>query len=296
MEKKIILIGTLLMSGIVFSQIGINTSTPTSTLDVVGKATDANVLDGITAPRLTGAQLRAKTYTAAQTGTLVYVTNADPAPAGQTVNVNSTGHFYFDGSVWKKVGNINIYNTDGSLTGNRNLNLNTYSLNFGGSQQYTAWDPTGGMNQYGVAGIKRSSFGLIAKDNNGNGLDSVLYLFQDPENYAQIVAGADSSGLVIGTAQTTLPSAVKFSTSAGGSALATEKMIITSTGNVGINKGVPAELLDVGGAVKISTAYSSSTISANATAPTPTGGAGTIVFQNSHFFGWNGSMWKQLDN
>jgi len=28
----------------------------------------------------------------------------------------------------------------------------------------------------------------------------------------------------------------------------------------------------------------------------PDGGAGTIVFQDGHFFGYNGSVWKQLDN
>lgn len=66
--------------------------------------------------------------------------------------------------------------------------------------------------------------------------------------------------------------------------------------NVGIGTYSPTEKLVVEGAIKVDTAYSSSTITNNATSPVPNGGAGTIVFQNNHFFGWNGTEWKQLDN
>ncbi|MFT3933621.1 MAG: hypothetical protein QM726_08415 [Chitinophagaceae bacterium] len=65
---------------------------------------------------------------------------------------------------------------------------------------------------------------------------------------------------------------------------------------VGIGTTTPAEKLDVSGAVKISSTYTG--ISNGATTPAPTGGAGTMIFQasDSHFYGWNGTMWKQLDN
>lgn len=39
-----------------------------------------------------------------------------------------------------------------------------------------------------------------------------------------------------------------------------------------------------------------STISNGASSPVPTGGPGTIIYRDNHFFGWNGSTWKQLDN
>lgn len=103
MKKKmisLILLGTAMWAN---AQVGVNTSTPATTLDVVGKPTVTSALDGIIPPRITGAQLRAKNYTAAQTGAVVYVTTADTAPAGQTVNVTSTGLFSFDGSVWRVV-------------------------------------------------------------------------------------------------------------------------------------------------------------------------------------------------
>ncbi|MFN1216851.1 hypothetical protein ACKW6Q_07655 [Chryseobacterium kwangjuense] len=84
------------------AQVGINTNQGQATLDVVGFPSNSAKLDGIIAPRLTGTQLRAKTYTSAQNGAMVYVTQADSAPAGQTVNVTAVGYYYFDGSVWVK--------------------------------------------------------------------------------------------------------------------------------------------------------------------------------------------------
>lgn len=104
MKSKLLLsAGALIFSMNVFAQVGINTATPQGTLDVVGKPTDPNSLDGVVLPRLTGAQLKAKNYTAAQTGATVYVTLADPSPSGQTVNVTSIGTYFFTGTVWARV-------------------------------------------------------------------------------------------------------------------------------------------------------------------------------------------------
>ena len=103
MRKQYILAISLL-STIAYGQVGINTDTPAATLDIVGKPTETTTMDGIIAPRIQGAQLRAKTYTSAQTGALVYVTLADNAPAGQTIDVTKTGYYYFNGTKWVSTG------------------------------------------------------------------------------------------------------------------------------------------------------------------------------------------------
>ncbi|AZA84154.1 hypothetical protein C1637_16835 [Chryseobacterium lactis] len=101
--KKILLLGLVAHFGFAFSQIGINTPTPNATLDVVGKPSTTTAMDGIIPPRITGTQLKAKTYTTAQTGAFVYVTAADASPSGQTVDVTSSGYYYFDGTLNKWV-------------------------------------------------------------------------------------------------------------------------------------------------------------------------------------------------
>jgi len=88
-------------------QVGINTPDPKATLDVVGKPLDKTAFDGIIAPRVSGDDLRSKIYTSEQTGALVYVISPDTVPSGQTIDVNTTGYYYYDGNIlvnkWIKV-------------------------------------------------------------------------------------------------------------------------------------------------------------------------------------------------
>ncbi|MCU7571633.1 hypothetical protein N4241_11020, partial [Riemerella anatipestifer] len=123
--KKVYLLVASLSMGMALSQtgnVGINTENPNATLDVVGAPTNAQSLDGIIAPRLTGEQLRAKTYTSNQTGALVYVTLADPNPAGQTIDVTASGYYYFDGAAcvnnWLRVFNPGSSPVDWHVDGN----------------------------------------------------------------------------------------------------------------------------------------------------------------------------------
>lgn len=104
MKKNIILLLVFSVTKL-FSQVGINTTTPKATLDVVGKPTNITVLDGIIAPRLTGDQLKAKTYTIDQKGAIVYITAGTTPPAtGQVINVIDEGYYYFDSIRWVKIG------------------------------------------------------------------------------------------------------------------------------------------------------------------------------------------------
>ncbi len=230
------------------AQVGINTDTPKSTLDVVGKATDTSSLDGITAPRLTGDQLRAKTYTSAQTGTLVYVTVADTAPAGQTVNVTAVGYFYFDGTVWQKVNtgtnaSVNIYNADGSLTGNRTLTLNNKSLNFIGTDRSTYWDPEGRIHQRATNTAIDAAMGL----HNGN---ANLWL-QQWNSYSAITASDGSTSLSLATHYTNVSAPITLSTSPGNNTTSVERMRITGEGNVGVMTTDPTERFDNAGITRL---------------------------------------------
>lgn len=135
MRKNIFLTAFLLVSFTTQAyaqdgRVGVNTNTPTSTLDVSGKK-DAfgNLLTsditGIQAPRLTLTELNAKgtaLYGTNQKGTLVYITSATAAEITaaaantQTPNITDTGYYFFDGSLWQKVGSgaSNFWKTSGN--------------------------------------------------------------------------------------------------------------------------------------------------------------------------------------
>lgn len=100
--KKHFLALLLFINSLAWAQsgsVGINTTTPNATFEVAGKPAITTAMDGIIAPRITGDQLFAKTYTSAQDGSIVYVTAAAlPAnQTGQTINVTQPAYYYFDG-------------------------------------------------------------------------------------------------------------------------------------------------------------------------------------------------------
>ena len=111
----------LTISGTAFAQegrVGINTSTPAATLDVVASPSNATRIDGFIAPRLKGSELKAKDglYTTAQDGTIVYVTEAvSGVTYDKTTNVTSIGYYYFDKTLGT-AGRWARFNTDKPVT------------------------------------------------------------------------------------------------------------------------------------------------------------------------------------
>ena len=121
MKKKIILITSLLFTGLVFAQVGINNTSPKATLDVTAKTTNGSTPEGVIAPRLTGDQIKAADtqYGSNQTGTLVYATAAVSSSTAKTVNITAAGYYYFDGTIWQKVINSSttpVYSANNGLT------------------------------------------------------------------------------------------------------------------------------------------------------------------------------------
>lgn len=60
MKKHVFILAFLFATIQIFSQVGINTTEPKATLDIVGKPSESNVLDGLIVPRITAIQLKAK--------------------------------------------------------------------------------------------------------------------------------------------------------------------------------------------------------------------------------------------
>ena len=249
MKRNLILIIAVLSNTAAFSQVGINTSAPSATLDVMGKPSEQASLDGIIAPRLTGNQLRQKIYTTSQTGALVYVTAPDNATTGQTVLVKSTGYYYFNGNQWIKTEgtNSNVYNSNGSLSDVRLLNLAGNDLTILGTNQSTAFSASGGFQQSGVAtsSSKMASGTFSSPDNDGNSVSSTLKLEIMPEQPGRITASNDATALSLGTTATTSPAPIIFTTSSGNNGVGTEKMRITAEGNVGVGTISPTSKLEI---------------------------------------------------
>lgn len=91
----------------VFAQVGINNANPNATFEVAAKNTNGSTPEGIIAPKLTGDQIKAgdALYNAAQTGSIVYATDTVGTVSAKTVNITAPGYYYFDGTVWQKLGN-----------------------------------------------------------------------------------------------------------------------------------------------------------------------------------------------
>lgn len=109
-----------------YAQVGVGTTSPIVTLDVIGNPTVDTVPDGLKVPQITLMQLNAKhnknVYTAAHQGTIIYVTNVTNTgttiPA--TASVNSRNYYIFDGTIWNpipKSGNVIFNASTGTGTG-----------------------------------------------------------------------------------------------------------------------------------------------------------------------------------
>lgn len=107
MKKSFTIIAIIFISISTYAQVGINTEDPKTTLHVKEfDELNLTVPEGVMTPKFTGNELILKDnlYTEEQTGTIVYVSEiATEALTDKTVNVNSTGYYFFDGLVWQKM-------------------------------------------------------------------------------------------------------------------------------------------------------------------------------------------------
>ena len=89
-------------NNLVFAQVGINQNTPKTSLDLA-KSSVQTQADGLTIPRLTGNELKAKdnNYTFEQNSALVYVTAAPTTTSTKTMYVTSPNFYYYHAGLEK---------------------------------------------------------------------------------------------------------------------------------------------------------------------------------------------------
>ncbi|MCJ7935923.1 MAG: hypothetical protein MUW56_20415 [Chryseobacterium sp.] len=250
MKKKLIL-GIFASIPMLFnSQVGINNTTPVATLDITAKTTGTipGVPEGLIAPRLTISDLNLKSsaYGTAQSGTLIYVNNAsNAAPSGQTINITTQGYYYFDGSVWQKVTNgipANIYNSDGSLNGNRIVTMGTNNI---------AWNSTATTTTATNLNANAVTTGK-ALDISTTGLTTGTAL-----NIASSNGTSNTNGIIKIT-NTSASGTGTFATLQANNT-AGSGLNILNNGNVGINTNAPAANLHVSGNARITNTPMSTT-------------------------------------
>ncbi|SDQ15005.1 hypothetical protein SAMN05421664_0749 [Chryseobacterium soldanellicola] len=196
------------------AQVGINTPNPASTFDIVAKSATgtSKAPEGLLVPRID--RLRAQSMDGIATSTLIFVNNATTGTqTGKAVNINSVGYYYFDGTNWIKLNSgtindkdTNIYNSNGSLAGNRTVAQNANTLAFTGSA-INAFSVDG--NTFSVdAANNRVGIGTTSPNNlldlgQSNGKKLALwnstagddfYGFGAAANVLQIFAGAPADG------------------------------------------------------------------------------------------------------
>ncbi|ANF51884.1 hypothetical protein A0O34_15810 [Chryseobacterium glaciei] len=239
------------------AQVGVNTSAPASTLDVTAKnATGStNNVDGLLVPRVD--RLRAQSMASVPISTMIYINNAvTGTQLDTTINVDAEGYYYFNGTAWVKLHNpenstfpsVNIYNTDGSLTGNRLVTQGTNTLAFSSNA----------VNGFSVDG---STFSVDALNNRvgigtaaphaplqfGNTVGNrKIVLYETGNNDHEFYGFGVNSGIMRYQADRTTTDHVFYAGVTGG-ASSNELMRIKGTGNVGVGTATPTNLLHVNG-------------------------------------------------
>ncbi len=104
MKKYLTATLALTIGAAAYAQVGINTNTPASTLDIVAKTAAGNTVttsEGLLVPRVDRA--RALSMASPATSTIIYVNDATTGSAtGTAQNIDAAGFYYFDGSFWVK--------------------------------------------------------------------------------------------------------------------------------------------------------------------------------------------------
>ena len=217
--------------------------------------------------------------TSIPTSTLVYVNNiATGGQAGITANVDAVGYYYYDGTAWVKLHNpsnatfssVNIYNTDGSLTGNRLVTQGTNTLAFssnavnGFSVDGTTFSVDAVNNRVGI-GTASPNGQLELGQTTAN---RKLVLYGSVNNDNQFYGFGVNPGILRYQADALGTDHVFYAGT--GATTSNELMRIKGLGSVGIGTSTPQKLLHVAGSLQVTNEFNVGGDAATA------GSAGTI--------------------
>lgn len=216
-----------LAAGISFAiaQTGINNNTPLSTLDITAKnptGTTTNV-DGLLIPRVD--RERAQSMIDVPISTLIYVNSmATGTLTGTAVNIDATGYYYFNGTVWTKLdAPLNMYSSNGTLSGQRTITTNGNPLLFVNGDTSTGFVTSSILGTIAAIGPVRGALSLTGGAAN-------LDIYTDDASQTQINSYGNSTKLIVGT-----NNATSLTLKANG----TEKITILGNGNVGVGTSAP---------------------------------------------------------
>ena len=242
MKKNLFVVGMLATFSLVKSQVGINTTTPTATLDVTAKNSTGTgtTVEGLLIPRVD--RQKAQSMTGVPVSTLIYVNSiATGTATGTALNIDTVGYYYYNGTIWTKLHNptnstaANLYNTDGTLTANRTVTQGANTLAFTGTQT-NAFSVDGSTlsidaanNRVGLGTITPDTKLTISTPDNSFGLNHT----NGTVNLKTYIGGGVAS---VGT---TTANDLRFTTNN------TQKMTITPAGDVGIGTVTPDTKLTI---------------------------------------------------
>ena len=231
MKNKFYTLAALLVMGITANaQVGIGTTAPatSSMLDV------ASTTKGFLMPRMTTANR---------------IAIASPAAGLQVYDTTTNSIWFFNGSTWLN-GGLNIYNSNGSLTGDRTVGYGGKNLTFSGGSGSTFFTSNNALPVQ-ITGPLSTTANSMLRIGGASGTAAVgqqALIGFNPNFVDGAYPVAIGSEYVNGAANQGAADFVVKTSNGGG---ATTRFVVQNSGNVGIGTTNPGAKLEVNGAVKI---------------------------------------------